>query len=694
MPPEPPAENAARRLSPEQVRQIRKTRGLSSDDVAQLSDQALSKVLRRLEYPDLAWQREAFRLLKSRDDQGVVPHETLPRALRQLDSARARSLATNQAKRRVAGVPVGSRVSPSSLVLETAGLDPNHTGWTPLGPGNIGGRTRALVIRPDSPDMMWAGTAGGGVWKTEDGGQSWQPVDDLMANLAVACLVIDPTDPNVLYAGTGEGFSNLDAIRGAGIFRTTDGERWSQLPATAGTGFLQVNRLAISADGTVLLAATPTGIWRSVDADRLTWAQTAAGPFADIDFHPTDSGHAVAASLHDGQAYVSTDGGASWTAASHDDPWNGRVEVTYAAADPSIVYASVQGLHGEIWRSDDGGRSYARRASRNAQGEPADYLGEQGWYGNSIWAGDPTDADFVVVGGIDLWRSTDAGDTLTPISDWQGSPRSAHADQHCIVAHPQFDGHGERRVYFGNDGGVFRADDVQTVGSSADRTDGWTELVNSFTVTQFYSGAGNPQSGAIVGGAQDNGTVVFTLQGGPEGWTSMFGGDGGFCAADPTDPSCFYGEYVYLNIHRSLDGGRNAEFISGNFWTGQDWQWKLPPFRIPDAKNQKALFIAPFVLDPNEPHRILAGGLSLWRTNDAKTPNTNTRGPSWSSIKSPTGAFISAIAIAQGNPDLVWVGHANGDVYCTRNGTKPNPIWPRWTATAPIPCRTATARRS
>src|SRR6185369_11342633 len=179
MPPEPPAENAARRLSPEQVRQIRKTRGLSSDDVAQLSDQALSKVLRRLEYPDLAWQREAFRLLKSRDDQGVVPHETLPRALRQLDSARARSLATNQAKRRVAGVPVGSRVSPSSLVLETAGLDPNHTGWTPLGPGNIGGRTRALVIRPDSPDMMWAGTAGGGVWKTEDGGQSWQPVDDL-----------------------------------------------------------------------------------------------------------------------------------------------------------------------------------------------------------------------------------------------------------------------------------------------------------------------------------------------------------------------------------------------------------------------------------------------------------------------------------------------------------------------------------
>lgn len=249
----------------------------------------------------------------------------------------------------------------------------------------------------------------------------------------------------------------------------------------------------------------------------------------------------------------------------------------------------------------------------------------------------------------------------------------------------QLDGHGQKSVFFGNDGGIYRADDIGTVGGNATRTAGWVELVNTFTVTQFYSGAGNVQSGVIIGGAQDNGTLRFSPAGGSEGWTEMFGGDGGFCAADPNDSSHFYGEYVHLNLHRSTDGGRTADFISGNVWNGQDWVWKLPPFRIPDAKNQKALFIAPFILDPNNSDRLLAGGLSLWRTNDAKTPNTLTRGPSWSSIKGPAGANISAIAVAPGDSDLVWVGHENGDVYRTRTGTQTNPTWEKMDGNGPTP---------
>ena len=171
----------------------------------------------------------------------------------------------------------------------------------------------------------------------------------------------------------------------------------------------------------------------------------------------------------------------------------------------------------------------------------------------------------MIVGGIDLWRSTDGGDTLKDISTWWDR-RSAHADQHFIVADPRFNGKTNKRVYFGNDGGVFRANDVRTVGNNATRPriKGWKELVNSYGVTQFYAGAGNVDSGAIIGGAQDNGTLRFTSDGGSEAWTEMFGGDGGWCAADPTDPDIFYGEYVFLAIHRSTDGGESAEFIIGH----------------------------------------------------------------------------------------------------------------------------------
>jgi hypothetical protein len=177
-----------------------------------------------------------------------------------------------------------------------------------------------------------------------------------------------------------------------------------------------------------------------------------------------------------------------------------------------------------------------------------------------------------------------------------------------------------------------------------------------------------------------------TPAGGTESWSVMFGGDGGYCAADPEDPNYFYGEYVYLNFHRSTDGGQTAEYISGQGSNG----WKPVPYRITDAMNQNAQFIAPFILDPNAPNRILGGGWSLWRTNDAKTPNTPNAGPSWRPIKDPAGMtlmgwpnHISAIAVAQGNSDLIWVGHIDGQVYRTDNGTANNPVWKRISQTGP-----------
>ena len=660
-----------RGLEEDLAAELRRTRGLTPTGMRELPDRALRRAIRRLEFPDMARKREEFRRRITVGAEGRVPApDALPSALRELDSARTRAQPAQ-----VAGIPTGRDVPPTAL-LPRLGIGPGAgAAWVALGPGNIGGRTRSIVPHPRDSKVLWAGSVGGGVWRTGDSGASWQPVDDFMANLAVCSMVMDPTNPNVIYAGTGEGFFNTDALRGAGIFRTTDGVSWQQLPSTTGANFRSVNRLAISPNGKVLLAATGAGLFRSADAARTTWRRVLAGEIADVKYHPTDNAKAVAGGLRDGQAYYTTDGGQTWTAATHRQPWTGRVELAYATKNPAQVYASVDLGGGQIWRSTNGGRSYAKRRGV-MDGLAVPYLGDQGWYDNVIWAGDPTDANLVLVGGVDLWRSTDGGDTLRDISTWWDR-RSAHADHHCIVAARGYNGRTNKRVYFGNDGGIYTTTDVRTVGDNPNqpRIRGWKELVNTYGVTQFYGGAGNATSGSIVGGAQDNGTLLFRTANGSEGWTEMFGGDGGWCAADSTDPDVFYGEYVFLNIHRSLDGGATADYISGQFWDGSQWTWKPLPYRIPDARNANALFIAPFVLDPNEPNRILGGGLSLWRTNDAKRPNTNSTGPSWRAIKASAGSLISALAIARGNANVVWVGHEDGQVYKSTNGTVASPVW-------------------
>ena len=675
-------------IAAETVRELEFTRAIDPDGLADADESVLRRVLRRLQYTDLATARASFREAQERDEDGRIVEGALARALAQLDSIRVRSAA----RPTIAGVPVGSSVAGPHL-LATAGLT-GGAPWRSLGPGNIGGRTRALVVHPQQPDTIWAGSVGGGIWRTDNRGRTWSPVDDFMANLAVTCIVMHPQNTAVLYAGTGEGFDNADALRGAGVFMTDDGTTWRQLASTRRPELQSINRIAISPDGTTLLAATPTGIWRSDDADHLRWDRVLDEPVADLKCDPNDDARAVAGGHRTGVAWFTTDGGRTWSAARHGaDDWGGRIEVAYAAADPSIVYASVDVDGGQIWRSRDGGRTYDRRATAREDGVPIAYLGDQGWYDNVIWAGDPDDAELVIVGGIDLWRSVDGGDTLVDISRWYITG-SAHADHHGIVADAGF-GAGNRRVYFLNDGGIFCTDDVDSVGGDADRVQGWTELVNTYEVTQFYGGACNATTGVIVGGTQDNGTVLFDPNdpNPSENWRTIFGGDGGWCAADPDDDRYFYGEYVYLNLHRNDSGGAaESEFISGNYWDSalRRWRWKPAPYTIEDARAQNALFIAPFVLDPNDSNRILAGGASLWRTNDAKTPNTNATGPRWERIKTGGGSAISAIGVARGDSNRIWVGHAHGEIYATRNGLANWPAWSRVGATA-LPLRYCTS---
>lgn len=580
--------------------------------------------------PDNPQEAADFRLLRKLDDKGQIQPGALIEAIEA--AKRLRQTPPTHPDRpaaavppgvvappvTVAGLPVGPVPAPPAGEVEqpqplTAGISPG--GWTWLGPGNIGGRTRALVVHPTTPTVMWAGSVGGGVWRTTSGGVTWAPLTDFMGSLAVSCLVLQPADPphppasTVLYAGTGEGYYNGDALRGAGLFKSTDGGvTWTQLSSTANPNFYWVNRLAFSADGKTLLAATRNGLFRSTNGGT-TWTSLPAPvnrEILDVRFHPTDNTRCVAAG-RGGEAFYSTNGGTAWTQATGLPSvagFGGRVELAYARANPNTLYASVDNNAGEVYVSADGGKTFALKNTGT------NYLGGQGWYDNTIWAGDPTNVNLVVVGGLDLYRSTNGGTTFTQISQWWQAPASAHADHHTIVSHPGYNGISNKAVFFGNDGGIYRANDVTAVAG----TSGWVVLNNNYGATQFYGAAGNPTSGRIVGGTQDNGTIRFTppVGTGVNSWTTMFGGDGGFCAADPTDPNFFYGEYVYLQIHRSTNAGTSASYI----YSG-----------IGDA-GSRANFIAPFILDPNNPNTLLAGGQQLWRSVNVKAST-----PFYTSIK-------------------------------------------------------------
>ena len=629
---------------------------------------------RPLPRPDAPAAAVMFRQLQWKNERGSYRVNGFVEAKAHADAMRARARASQFP---AAGASLASGTSmegaasgPGPLLPAAAGIGRNS--WTWLGPGNIGGRVRSLVIDPTNPDVMFAGGVAGGLFTTTTGGESWAPVDDFMANLAVSTIVMRPGLPTTLFAGTGEGFYNTDGIRGAGVFTSTDGGvTWTQLPATATANWWYVNRLAISPNAGVMLAATRTGIFRSTNGG-VSWTNTTPTEMTYVAFHPTDSSRAIA-SGYAGNAYMSTNGGASWTAAT-GLPGGAftRVELAYARGNPAIVYASVDVNGGSIYKSTSGGASF----SAVFNGAP-DYLGGQGWYGNALWV-DPTNEFTLIVGGIDLWKSTDGGVSLTQISNWAASPASPHADQHAIVEHPGFNGISNTRVWFTNDGGIYGTDKVYTAGGgSAPYTSGWSAFNNNLGITQFYGAGGSPSTGVILGGTQDNGTLKYSPATGTA-WTTEFGGDGGASAVDPFNSDNLYGEYSYGAVHRSTDGGASADWINGVAWNGTQYECKPFPYAIADSCGAaRANFVAPLILDPNDSNRLFVGGASLWRTNDATTPNTTATGPRWANVKEPagTGNYISTIAVAAGDANAIWVGHNGGQLFRTTNGTADAPTW-------------------
>lgn len=530
------------------------------------------------------------------------------------------------------------------------GIEQDATGlsWNFRGPINIGGRTRSLLIDPANPNVMLAGAVSGGIWRTTNGGDSWSPINDWLPSLAIGCLAQTPQNANVLYAGLGEGYFNGDAVEGSGILKSTDrGLTWSLLPATAGFG--NTNRISVSpTNSNIILAGTRyNGIQRSTDGGA-TWTtpRWAQGSYY-VQFHPTDGNKAIATIIDYSGGWFhaplySTDAGATWTQATGLGPifdFSGRIELSYAPSNPSIVYAVAGTGGGVVYKSTNGGQSYTLQTTSGTTGTD--------WYRAPIWV-DPTNPNVIVAGSYHVSRSTDGGQTISEISEGYIDTTDPHPDIHLIVNHPQFNGTTNKTVYICTDGGVYKTNDIY----SANKGTGWSRLDFQYQTAQYYGASGHGPTGRIVGGTQDNGHHTFNT--GNLYASVTYGGDGGFAAISPTDPQIGYGEYVYLTIHRSTNGGLSASDIYNG---------------ITDAWSQ-ANFIAPFILDPNQSTRMLAGGANLWRSN-----NVTVATPTWSKIANSVGSNISAIAVGQGNSSLIYYGTNDGRIYKSVNGTATTPNW-------------------
>ena len=286
-------------------------------------------------------------------------------------------------------------------------------GWQERGPGNVGGRTRGLIVDPDDPshNTWFVGSVGGGVWKTSDAGETWRALTDHLPNLGVSSMEMAEGNHDIIYIGTGEGFFNVDAVNGSGMFKTMDrGETWIQLASTAtDANFRHVNRLAVDpSDADVVVAATNTGIYRTTDGGN-NWMEVykADARVQDLRARP-DNFNIQFATENSTAVLRSTDGGVTWQPSLQQFVDGvARIELAIAPSNFDVVYASAE-LSGaangsSLYRSNDSGETWAPTIDTAVN--PSNWLGAQGWYDQTI-AVHPFSPDTVYLGGITLWKST------------------------------------------------------------------------------------------------------------------------------------------------------------------------------------------------------------------------------------------------------------------------------------------------
>ena len=535
--------------------------------------------------------------------------------------------------------------------------------WEFAGPTNIGGRVVDLEFDPNNPSIIYAGFSTGGIFKSFDGGETWQPIFDDQAVLTIGDIAIDPNNTNIIYVGTGEANGGHNNFPGGGVFKSTDaGSTWNflGLEGTTSIGRIVINPqnsniLYLASVGSYFAPNPERGIYKSTDAG-LTWNHSLfisdTTGFVDLIIDPNNPDRLMAAawervrrpnSSHlfgpSSGIYKTIDGGNTWnkiTVAPLPNPnfTNvGRIGLAIHNNDPNIVYALFTDGYNiiSLYRSNDFGISWTNADTDNElSGGTAGFS----WYFGQVRV-HPTNPNIVYVMDVAFMRSTDGGNNW-PIQYGYGGPSELHVDHHTIAFNPL----DPNFIINGNDGGI----NVSTNGGQT------FSLPKNIPATQFYEiglDYNNPEK--LYGGTQDNGTNR-TPDGSVGNWENIWGGDGFYVLVDYNNSNLIYAESQYGALVRSTDGG---------------FGWLDGTYGI-DA-SEPTNWSTPVIMDPNSSNVLYYGTHSLYRTTDGAASWTKISPQLTDWYSGSRLGTLTTIAVAPTNSNVIYVGTDDAHVWVSSN---------------------------
>ena len=596
-------------------------------------------------------------------------------------------------------------------------IGPSNGNFRGPGPGipAVSGRMRGLLVDLNDPTnkTIWAASVSGGLWKTNDitaNPANWILVNDFLGNLAITSICQDPVNRNNLYFATGERNNNIDAVRGGGIWKSTDGgNTWNLLTNTI--SFWNISKIACDAAGNVYVGTNGNnqGLQRSTNGGTSWTNITPTNPansnrITEIKvsstgrMHVTLSGTTAAGSYYtDNPATVTA---ATWTAPVTPIPsLNANCELTVVGNTLYALPEDANARTSQIYKSTDGGANWFTTGTTppSPAGEPTINNG-QAWYNLAIGA-DPANPDNCIAGGLNFYGTTDGGQTWTQITRWVGTVLNyVHADHHGVFWNGT-------QVLLSTDGGIFYSNNNGA--SFVDRNVGLRTL-------QFYSCALHPFNNYYLGGTQDNGAHSLTSTGPITGSIEVHGGDGGFTHIDENEPQFQFSATTRSNYRRSTNNGvnwssvissgvgqfinptdyddiNNRMYCSGNAGTFVRWDdaqttANLTTINLPSAFSVNT--IRSFKVSPFTPNRVFmgTGGGGILRVDEA-----NLDLPNFTHINSGSGmpgGVISCVNTGTTDNNLiatysnygvasVWVSSNGGTNWTNVEGNLPD-IPVRW----------------